>query len=60
MSNFNCDKCGVPILEDESGDYYTGCSHYPLEKLQQHNKKTKIEYTDFTVFKFPPIIIMKK
>jgi len=53
MSNFYCDKCGCPILEDEHGDYVTGCPHYPLESLLRYNKKTK--YTDITQFKFPPI-----
>jgi|SRR5580765_2546198 len=32
MSNFNCQKCGKPILEDEGGKYITGCEHYPAEQ----------------------------
>ena len=57
MSNFSCDKCGLPILEDENGDYCTGCLHYPLEELRAFNKKTK--YVDYTVFKFPEILIRR-
>ena len=32
MSNFKCEKCGVNILEDKKGSYYTGCLHYPLQR----------------------------
>lgn len=56
MSNFNCDICGLPIIENESGEYITGCNHYPIEKLKQFNKN----YTETTAFKLPSIVIKKK
>lgn len=43
MSNFVCEKCGVEILEDNTGNYYTGCKHYPLEKREKKMKKEYIE-----------------
>ena len=55
MSSFNCDVCGLPIIESESGEYITGCSHYPLEKLSKYNKN----YVTGTLFKFPTFIIRK-
>lgn len=47
MSNFNCDICGLPIIENECGEYVTACSHYPMEELRWHSKYL----TDFTAFK---------
>ena len=38
MSNFNCNICGSPIIEDENGEYITGCKHYPIEKLNRGDK----------------------
>jgi hypothetical protein len=31
MSNFNCEKCGVSIIEGRDGHYVTGCPHYPTK-----------------------------
>ena len=55
MSSFNCDVCGLPIIESENGEYITGCSHYPLEKLSKYNKN----YVTATLFKFPTFVIRK-
>lgn len=30
MSSFICEQCGAQIIEDENGNYITGCEHYPL------------------------------
>lgn len=35
MSNFNCEKCGLPILEGKNGYYITECVHYPIENLKE-------------------------
>jgi len=53
MSNFNCHICGSPILEGDDGEYITGCSHYPLEKLPRKRNRTTIT----THFKLPRIVI---
>ena len=42
MSNFNCHICGSPILEGDDGEYITGCSHYPLEKLPRKRDRITI------------------
>ncbi len=55
MSNFNCDICGLPILENEDGEYITGCSHYPIEKLEQYNRNN----TDTTFFKLLTLVVRK-
>lgn len=57
MSNFYCDKCGMPILEDEHGDYFTGCSHYPLTELSKFNKKDRV--TEITSFRIPEIPVAR-
>jgi len=54
MSNFNCDICGLPILEGDNGEYITGCTHYPLRDLPKR-KRTTIG----THFKLPTIVIEK-
>lgn len=42
MSNFNCEKCGTPITEDENGYYPDGCEHYPPDlALQQVAKRVE-------------------
>ena len=48
MSNFICEICGCPILEDEGGFYVTQCTHYPLDTSEdtsdhqrEHNKELK-------------------
>lgn len=56
MSNFNCDVCGLPIIENNKGEYITGCSHYPVEKLREFNKN----YTDITFFNLLRIKFGKK
>lgn len=48
MSNFDCEVCGLPIIENEYGEYVTACNHYPMRELQKHNRG----WTDFTTFKF--------
>jgi hypothetical protein len=58
MSNFNCEKCGLPILEDENGSYYTACPHYPVEELSKHSRG--IIYVDATYFIIPTIEIKVK
>lgn len=35
MSNFTCEKCGTPILENENGVYTTQCEHYPSNKVKK-------------------------
>lgn len=35
MSNFTCEVCGAPILEDATGHYISECPHYPMEKLKR-------------------------
>jgi hypothetical protein len=54
MSNFNCDECGLPIIENQYGVYITGCKHYPIEVLNVD------KLTTITHFKFPEIIIESK
>lgn len=53
MSNFNCEICGLPILENENGQYYTGCSHYPIECLNSPLRPPNM--IQCTHFKFPEI-----
>ena len=60
MSNFKCEICGINILEDEGGHYYTECEHYPLEKynlklcricngVTKHNTKGKcLQHSELT------------
>lgn len=31
MSNFICPHCGTAIIENERGEYVTGCEHFPIE-----------------------------
>jgi len=56
MSNFNCDICGSPIVENQNGEYITGCRHYPIEELYKYNKN----YVDCTAFKLLHAKIKKK
>lgn len=28
MSNFYCEKCGIPVIDSNKG-YIAGCKHYP-------------------------------
>ena len=52
MSNFNCDICGLPIIENDNGVYITACEHYPLDYTNNPNYEIKT-----TFFKFPIIEI---
>lgn len=44
MSNFNCDKCGKPII-DSPRVYITGCEHNPIEE-KKLVKPPKPRYDD--------------
>jgi len=43
MSNFYCEYCGMVILEDDEGNYYTECEHYPLEEENMHQTKREVD-----------------
>jgi len=59
MSNFNCDICGLPILEDKKGNYITGCKHYPLEILNFKPMNTKLVEKNIAMWKQELNIITK-
>jgi len=60
MSNFNCEKCGLPILEDDNGVYITECEHYPLEELKKHDRSKIIDELLGTFVKFSRLPVKKK
>lgn len=46
MSNFFCNICNTPILENKNGEYYTECKHYPKRlNMSIVIKKSKNFYT---------------
>lgn len=60
MSDFNCETCGLPILENEKGVYITACKHYPLEELTKHNRQNYLETVTEIYFSLPIIREMRK
>ena len=42
---FNCDICGMPIIDNDNGHWITGCKHYPLEYL--NNPDNEMDCTTF-------------
>lgn len=56
MSNFNCEQCGCPIIE-EDGKYITACKHYPFDIL---NKEDLTQTIQFNLLNLEVILPRKK